>query len=200
MFNGKKIESLEQSINTLTERLDRDNNMIDALFDNIKELVEKLNDAQSENDKLKDELKEIKEKYIELAERHDAFKTAFENSYVPRIDRTFKEMDEKSDEDKFALKEEIKNVVYIISALDEKSNNADKEHSEQIKVLCDNNEKLIKKCEELQLSNVQIMNQHNDMIKYYEKNIKEYQTQTQAMKNNILKKMNVNNIISVVEE
>ena len=39
-----------------------------------------------------------------------------------------------------------------------------------------------------------------DECKQVRLHIKEYQAQTQAMKNNILKKMNANNIISVVEE
>ena len=214
MFNGKKIESLEQSVTTLTEGLEKANNTIEALFSNFEEVVEKLNDVRSENDKLKEELKGIKEKDVEftekfdlvcikqaeLLEKYNVFKKAFEENYAARIDRTFEEINEKSDKDKSAIREEIKKVADVVTKLEEKSNNADKEHDELLAILKDNNERLIKKCEELQLSNVQIMNQHNDMIKRYEQSIKEYAEQTQNMKNNILKKMNANNIISVVEE
>ena len=214
MFNGKKIESLEQSVTTLTEGLEKANNTIETLFSNFEGVVEKLNDVQSENNKLKEELKVIKEKDVEFAEKFDlacikqtellekynAFKKAFEDNYAARIDRTLEEMNEKSDKDKSAIREEIKNVADVVVKLEKKSNNADKEHDELLAVLKDSNEKLIKKCEELQLSNVQIMNEHRDMIKRYEEDIKAYQAQTQNMKNNILKKMNANNIISVVEE
>lgn len=214
MFNGKKIESLEQSITTLTEGLEKANNTIESLFSNFEEVVEKLNDVQSENNKLKNEISELKKqdfglaekfnlvciKQTELSEKHKAFKMAFEESYAARIDRTLEEMNEKSDKDKSAIREEIKNVADVVVKLEKKSNNADKEHDELLAVLKDNNERLIKKCDELQLSNVQIMNQHNDMIKRYEQSIKEYAEQTERMKNNVLKKMNANNIISVVEE
>lgn len=179
MFNKEKIQALEQSVATLTEELNKANDEIKLLCDC---------------------LEAVKAEKIELENKYDAFMNAFENTYAPRIDRVIEEMGEKSGKDNSALRDEIKKVAGIVTKLEEKSNNADKEHDELLAVLKDNNDRLIKKCDELQLNNVQIMNEHKDMIKRYETNIKEYQTQTQVMKDNILKKMNAKNIISVVEE
>lgn len=216
MFNGKKIESLEQSVTTLTEGLEKANNTIEGLFSNFEEVVSKLNEVVLENDKLKEEIKALRETDFDLAEKFDIMcinhngladecKALCEslNIYGNGVDKTLEELNEKiekSEKDNATLKEEIGKFASTVSTLEEKSNTADKEHDELLAILKDNNERLIKKCEELQLSNVQIMNQHNDMIKRYEQSIKEYAEQTQNMKNNILKKMNANNIISVVEE
>lgn len=217
MFDGKRINSLETSVTTLTEELEKANNTIEALFSNFEEVVEKLNDVQSENNKLKNEIKELneilKEKDNKFAnklnklflEKEGLYKTCDDlkkslNIYAGSVDKTIEEIEKKSEKDTDAFRNEIKNVADVVVKLEKKSNNADKEHDELLAVLKDSNEKLIKKCEELQLSNVQIMNEHRDMIKRYEEDIKAYQAQTQNMKNNILKKMNANNIISIVEE
>lgn len=220
MFDGKRINSLETSVTTLTEELEKANNMIEALFSNFEEVVEKLNDVQSENNKLKNEISELKKQDFVLAEKFDLVcikeKALVErcddlakslNIYAEGTDKDLEEIHDKLEMNNSSLKDEIvkikdaiEKLFGTVAKLEEKSNNADKEHDELLAILKDNNERLIKKCEELQLSNVQIMNQHNDMIKRYEQSIKEYAEQTQNMKNNILKKMNANNIISVVEE
>lgn len=179
MFNGKKIESLEQSITTLTEELNKSNETIKSLFDC---------------------LETVKAEKNELENKYNAFKKAFEDTYIVRIDRTLEEITEKSEKDKSVLREEIRKVTEVIDELKGDSYKADEKHSTQIKSLIKSTDALVKKCEDIQLSNVQIMNQHNDMIKRYEQSIKEYAEQTQSMKNNILKKMNASNIISVVEE
>jgi ABC-type transporter Mla subunit MlaD len=186
MFNKEKIQALEQSVATLTEDLNSEKEAISNLLECLKTTDGDVNKLRSEKD--------------ELENKFDAFKKVFEEVYKVRVDRTLEEMNEKSDKDKSAIREEIKKVTNVVTKLEEKSNNADKEHDELLAVLKENNEKLVKKCEELQLANVQIMNQHNDMIKRYEESIKAYAEQTQAMKDNILKKMNAKNIISVVEE
>lgn len=207
MFNNKKVESLEQSVATLTEGLDKANNTIDTLLDNIEELVEKLNNVQYEKNKFEDkyndleeQLKNVCENYSELENKYNDFVNAFKNSYATRIDRTFEEMTAKSDKDRSALREEIRKVTEIIDELKRKSDKADEKHSTQIEALTKSTDALVKKCEDIQLSNVQIMNQHNDMIKRYEESIKGYAEQTQVMKDNILKKMNISNVINVVEE
>jgi len=156
MFDGKKINSLETSVATLTEELNRTNETIASLYENMKNIVTELNKIKSEKDVLEN-------KYDSLC---DAIKEMKENAEAAAI----------------------------------KSNTADVEHETQLQMLRDNNDRLIKKCEELQMSNVQIMNQHNDMIKRYEQSILGYAEQAEHMKNNVLKKMNANNIISVVEE
>ena len=160
MFDGKKINSLEQSVTTLTEELARANetivslnNTIESLFENVEEIIAELNRT----------------------------KTELNNKY----DSVVKEVN--------VVEEKIDNVA-------NKSNTADTEHGTQLKLLNETNNRLVKKCEDLQLANVQIMNQHNDMVKRYEQSIKEYAELTQHMKENILKKMNAKNIVSVVEE
>ena len=213
MFNGKKIESLEQSVTTLTEGLEKTNNMIEALFSNFEEVVEKLNDVQSENDKLKNEISELKkqdfvfaEKFdavcinqTVLAERYDSLGKSL-NIYANSVDKDLDEICEKSNNDNSALREEIRKFSEIIDELKSKSDKVDEEHNKQLEALTKSTNALIKKCEDIQLSNVQIMNEHRDMIKRYEESIKGYAEQTERMKNNVLKKMNANNIISVVEE
>ena len=213
MFNGKKIESLEQSVTTLIEGLEKTNNMIEALFSNFEEVVEKLNDVRSENDKLKEEIKNLKEKDIDfsvkfdevcinqngLAERYNSLGKSL-NIYANSVDKDLDEIREKSDRDNSVLREEIRKVSDIIDELKCISDKADEKHSTQIEALTKSTDALVKKCEDIQLSNVQIMNEHRDMIKRYEESIKGYAEQTERMKNNVLKKMNANNIISVVEE
>ena len=181
MFNKEKIQALEQGYSTLSEELTRANetitilkNTVDSLFENIEEIVGELNKTKSEKD--------------ELAKNF--------GTYAEKVSEEFKRVYKANEE----LASEIKEVSKELDELKEKSNNADAEHSAQIKTLCDNNDRLIAKCEELQLSNVQIMNEHRDMIKRYEESIKGYAEQTERMQNNVLKKMNANNIISVVEE
>lgn len=181
MFNNKKVESLEQSIATLTEELNNEKEAISNLLECLKKTNEYVDKLQSEKD-------ELEKKYNSLANNL--------SGYAEKVSEEFKRVYKANEE----LASEIKEVSKELDVLKEKSNNADAEHSTQIKTLCDNNDRLIAKCEELQLSNVQIMNEHRDMIKRYEEDIKAYQTQTQNMKDNILKKMNANNIISVVEE
>ena len=144
MFDGKKINSLEQSVTTLTEELARANetivslnNTIESLFENVEEIIAELNRT----------------------------KTELNNKY----DSVVKEVN--------VVEEKIDNVA-------NKSNTADTEHGTQLKLLNETNNRLVKKCEDLQLANV----------------IKEYAELTQHMKENILKKMNAKNIVSVVEE
>lgn len=213
MFNGKKIESLEQSVTTLTEGLEKANNTIEGLFSNFEEVIEKLNDVQSENNKLSNEISELKkqdfvfaEKFdavcinqTVLAERYDSLGKSL-NIYANSVDKDLDEICEKSNNDNSALREEIRKVSEIIDELKSKSDKADEEHNKQLESLTKSTNALIKKCEDIQLSNVQIMNEHRDMIKRYEESIKGYAEQTERMKNNVLKKMNANNIISVVEE
>ena len=174
MFNKEKIQALEQSVATLTEELNSEKEAISNLLECLKKTNEYVDKLQSEKD--------------ELAKNF--------STYAEKVSEEFKCIYKANEQ----LASEIKEVSKELDELKDKSNNTDTEHSAQIKTLCDNNARLIAKCEELQLDNVKIMNQHNDMIKRYEESIKAYAKQTQVMKNNILKKMNANNIISVVEE
>lgn len=186
MFNKEKIQALEQSVATLTEELNSEKEAISNLLESLKMTDETVNKLQSEKD--------------ELEKNYSVFKKAFEEVYKVRIDRTLEEMVEKSNNDGSALREEIRKISDIIDELKGNSDKADEKHSTQIEALTKSTDALVKKCEDIQLSNVQIMNQHNDMIKRYEQSIKEYAEQTERMQNNVLKKMNANNIISVVEE
>ena len=186
MFNKEKIQALEQSVATLTEELNSEKEAISNLLESLKMTDEMINKLQSEKD--------------ELEENYSVFKKAFEEVYKVRIDRTLEEMVEKSNNDGSALREEIRKISDIIDELKGNSDKADEKHSTQIEALTKSTDALVKKCEDIQLSNVQIMNQHNDMIKRYEQSIKEYAEQAERMRNNVLKKINANNIISVVEE
>lgn len=186
MFNGKKIESLEMSIATLTEELNSEKDAINNLLGCLERTNKYIEKLQSEKD--------------ELEKNYSAFKKAFEEVYKVRIDRTLEEMVEKSNNDSSALREEIRKILDIINELKGNSDKADEKHNIQIEALTKSTDALVKKCEDIQLSNVQIMNEHRDMIKRYEESIKGYAEQTERMKNNVLKKMNANNIISVVEE
>ena len=86
-----------------------------------------------------------------------------------------------------------------IDALEEKSDKADDEHNEEIKSLKQSIDALVKKCEELQNNNKELVKQHKEIIARYEESIKGYQEQTEHMKNNILKKMNMDNVFTVKE-
>ena len=175
MFDGKRINSLEQSVGTLTEELANANDTIRSLVDGIER---------------------IEDKYNALIENFNEYLRNV-NTDINKVYKLYEEYEGKTSS---VIKEETEKVAETISKLEEASNKADAEHASQINTLCKNNELLINKCRELQESNIQIAKQHSEMIERYERNIKEYQAQTQAMKNNILKKMNANNIISVVEE
>ena len=194
MFDGKRINSLEQSTITLTEDLNKANetiaslqetvvslkNMNEALFKNIEEIVSELKSGKDESEK----------KYNSLANNL--------SGYAEKVSAEFKSMYDKCEN--ASVMEEINTLKEHVGELEVRYSSADERHNAQIETLTRSTDALVKKCEEVQLSNSQIMNQHNEMIKKYEQNIKEYADQTQIMKNNILKKMNANNIISVVEE
>ena len=186
MFNKEKIQALEQSVAALTEEL----NKTKEIFESITKTIDIVN---KKVDTVYDEKTYLEKKY-------NAFKKAFDETYKVRIDKTLEEMSEKSEKDKSTLREEIRKVSEIIDELKKNSDKADEKHNAQIESLTKSTDALVKKCEDIQLSNVQIMNEHRDMIKRYEESIKGYAEQTERMQNNVLKKMNANNIISVVEE
>lgn len=186
MFNNKKVESLEQSVATLTEELNSEKEAISNLLECLKKTNECMDKMQSEKD--------------ELEKKYNAFKKAFEESYMQSVDRNFLEIKDTFDKNNSIIKETISEIVKAFDELKYDSDKADEKHNAQIEALTKSTEALVKKCEDIQLSNVQIMNQHNDMIKRYEASIKEYAEQAERMRNNVLKKINANNIISVVEE
>lgn len=186
MFDGKRINSLEQSVATLTEELNSEKEAISNLLECLKKTNECMDKLQSEKD--------------ELEKKYNAFKKELEETYMPAVDRNFLEIKDTFEKNNSIIKEALGEIAVAFDELKHNSDKADEKHNAQIESLTKSTDALVKKCEDIQLSNVQIMSQHNNMIKRYEKTIKEYAEQTERMKNNVLKKMNANNIINVVEE
>ena len=183
MFNKEKIQALEQSVATLTEELNSEKEAIGNLLESLKMTDEKVNKLQSEKD-------ELEKKYNSLANNL--------SGYAEKVSEEFKRTYEKCENS--SITEEIKALREHVGELAVQYSSADEKHNAQIETLTKSTDALVKKCEDIQLSNVQIMNEHRDMIKRYEESIKGYAKQTERMQNNVLKKMNANNIISVVEE
>ena len=183
MFNKEKIQALEQSVATLTEELIKANATISSLSNNIEEVIEELKNVKSEKD-------ELEKKYNSLANNL--------SGYAEKVSEEFKRTYEKCENSSIA--EEIKLLKEHVNKLAVQYSSADEKHNAQIETLTKSTDALVKKCEDIQLSNVQIMIQHNDMINRYETSIKGYAEQTERMRENVLKKMNAKNIISVIED
>lgn len=175
MFNRERIESLEQSVATLTEELQKKDNQIESLFVNIQEIVNELNSAKEEN--------------IQLKDKYDMLTASIEET----IDNLLYKLEDNINMQISKLDEDIKK-------LNKKSDKSDVEHNNQISLLYKSTDNLVKKCNELQSENEKIINEHNAMITKYEENIKAYQEQIEHMKNNILKKMNMDKMFEVKEE
>ncbi len=178
MFNKEKIQALEQSVATLTEELTKANEVIESLYKDLERVMESVDKIQYEKEGL--------------------VKTF--GDYTLKVSEEFTNLDKKYTDENNSLKDEVESLRKYIGELADNYSSADEEHNNQLAALKQSTDNLVKKCEDIQLSNVQVMNQHNDMIKRYEQSIKGYAEQTQIMKNNILKKMNANNIISIVED
>ena len=167
LFNTDRIDSLEQSVATLTEGLEKTNNTISGIFENLTEIAENI---QNLTGSFEDNKKKL---------------TALEDTTFSFIDGISKDLDKK-----------LKNMV---QNLEKKSDSSDEIHSNEIASLKQSIDALVTKCEELQNDNKELIRQHNEIVTRYEESIKGYREQTEHMKNNILKKMNMDNVFTVKE-
>lgn len=185
LFNTNRIDSLEQSVATLTEGLEKTKSSVDTLYTNLTEIVNKVNELTDSSNKTNENIESMNH------ENASSFKN-MEESIITLKDNFGKEIEEYT----CSLEEKIKTSI---DALEKKSDKADDKHNEEIKSLKQSIDALVKECEELQNNNKELVKQHEEIIARYEESIKGYQEQTEHMKNNILKKMNMDNVFTVKE-
>ena len=185
LFNTDRIDSLEQSVATLTEGLEKTNNTISGIFENLTEIAENIQNLTGSFEDNKKKLTALEDTTFSFI---DGISKDLDTKIQDRIETVRKSMQE--------LEQKLKNMV---QNLEKKSDSSDEIHNNEIASLKQSIDALVTKCEELQNDNKELIRQHNEIVTRYEESIKGYREQTEHMKNNILKKMNMDNVFTVKE-